>query len=593
MNVLLQAAQELQLVEQQVQFHGRSMEPFLQDEDELEVKPVHWSEVSVGDLVVYRDGLKFPVLRVLERSHTRLLARADNWQTFVTILPEALLGRVQARLRGSRRLSQHDWAWKLSTLKVLLRYQASKLSRSLGGQRIHDCLERVYQGPLLGLLARPGDVLHLRRATWKDVKPGRWLALEVKGQLRAAQVLKHEGTRAMLWHGPGSVRLWVWPEDEFWRICAWERPGSHYWSEGHPLLRVLRLAPQIRHTLARIRRSWSSPKPVPSPASDQPAGVFLDISSYCNLGCRMCPYLPVHQNPQRMDFVTFERLLPLLAQSPSVCLIGAGEPLMNRNLLPMLERIRAACPQIALDLTTNGTLLTESLSHQILSHGLRRIIVSLDGARAETAESIRLGLNFPKLLAQLEKLVQLRQSLARSTLLRFNCVAGLGVYPQLEEFVALAGRLGFDEIRFLEVQAATPEEAAENFLSGVRSDGGLQVRRAIRLASLLGVRLFWPVIEEPGCEHPYEPHLSEEGEVFPCCYYAHGRKIYQGGEVIQLESLSFGNVRDRPIEEIWASPAYRDFRREVGQGNFGPGCQACFRSRQQTSREFRERFGFV
>jgi MoaA/NifB/PqqE/SkfB family radical SAM enzyme len=259
----------------------------------------------------------------------------------------------------------------------------------------------------------------------------------------------------------------------------------------------------------------------------------------------------------------------------------------------MIERIRAASPEISIDLTSNGTLLTEDMCQKILSQGLRRIIISLDGASAETAESIRLGIKFARLLVQLEKLAALRNSMGSKTLLRLNCMVGFGVYPQLEDFVAMAGRLGFDEIRFLELQAASPEEAEQNFLSGVRSDGGLQVRRAERLSGQLGIRLFWPVIRAQGCEHPYEPHLSEDGEVFPCCFYAHGRKLYQGGRVLELESLSFGNVGDTPIEQIWDSRAYREFRQSVAEGNFGEGCRACFLARKETSQEFRDRFGFA
>ena len=41
------------------------------------------------------------------------------------------------------------------------------------------------------------------------------------------------------------------------------------------------------------------------------------------------------------------------------------------------------------------------------------------------------------------------------------------------------------------------------------------------------------------------------------------------------ERIAFGNVNDQPLEEIWANPAYAEFRARVLRGDFPAECALC------------------
>ena len=63
-------AKELQLESSSrlnlVYFHGETMFHFLQEGDELIVQPVDWNDIVPGDIVTYREELKFPTRRVIK-----------------------------------------------------------------------------------------------------------------------------------------------------------------------------------------------------------------------------------------------------------------------------------------------------------------------------------------------------------------------------------------------------------------------------------------------------------------------------------------------------------------------------------------------
>src|SRR5258708_6794468 len=101
---LLQA-QELQLRESArmspVLFHGKSMMPFLHEEDELWAEPVAWQDIRPGDIITYRLDDRFPTCRVLAKRGEHLVLGADNWSwARFEAWREDVLGRIVARRRG-------------------------------------------------------------------------------------------------------------------------------------------------------------------------------------------------------------------------------------------------------------------------------------------------------------------------------------------------------------------------------------------------------------------------------------------------------------------------------------------------------------
>ena len=120
-------AKELQLENSSrldlVYFHGATMFHFLQEGDELIVQPVDWNDIVPGDIVTYREKLKFPTRRVIKvQKDKQLIIKADHQpaRRFYIVPESDVLGKVVARKRGNDWIFSDDEAW-LETARNALR----------------------------------------------------------------------------------------------------------------------------------------------------------------------------------------------------------------------------------------------------------------------------------------------------------------------------------------------------------------------------------------------------------------------------------------------------------------------------------------
>ena len=86
-----------------------------------------------------------------------------------------------------------------------------------------------------------------------------------------------------------------------------------------------------------------------------------------------------------------------------------GEPFVDRQLV---EKVRYAkqrgIPQVGM--ISNGSLITEAAARGMIEAGLDAINISVDASGKETFESTRLGLKYDKVIANVERLLALREA---------------------------------------------------------------------------------------------------------------------------------------------------------------------------------------
>ena len=132
------------------------------------------------------------------------------------------------------------------------------------------------------------------------------------------------------------------------------------------------------------------------------AKVYIEPTSRCNLECRTCIRNSWDEAMGSMSAGTFQAILEglrLCEPVPDVFFGGFGEPLAH----PMIGDMVAQAKQIGarVELITNGTLLDEKRSQQLVDAGLDRLWVSLDGATPESYTDVRLAEALPEILANL------------------------------------------------------------------------------------------------------------------------------------------------------------------------------------------------
>ena len=130
------AAKELYLLESngrgQIEFHGPTMHPFLQDGDLLTVTAVNWNDIRVGDIITYRFKDKYPTYRVFRKKKSSLMMIADNWPNYSgEIDAEDVIGRVTEIRRGDILLSSDMRAWQSASSRVIWKRRLKELRNYL------------------------------------------------------------------------------------------------------------------------------------------------------------------------------------------------------------------------------------------------------------------------------------------------------------------------------------------------------------------------------------------------------------------------------------------------------------------------------
>ena len=84
-----------------------------------------------------------------------------------------------------------------------------------------------------------------------------------------------------------------------------------------------------------------------------------------------------------------------------------GEPFLDRQLV---EKVRYAKEKgiTEVGMISNGSLITEEVARGMIEAGLDAINISVDAAGKEVFERTRVGLNYDKVIANIERLVRIR-----------------------------------------------------------------------------------------------------------------------------------------------------------------------------------------
>ena len=324
--------------------------------------------------------------------------------------------------------------------------------------------------------------------------------------------------------------------------------------------------------------------PTPSYVQIEPVGA-------CNLRCQMCPITfrddqPLHGSRRLMDFDLFTKLIDQFENLEKLHLQGLGEPLLHPRFFDMVEY--AAQKGIEVTINTNLTLLNERKARRCVDSGLSGLFFSIDGATAQTYETIRVNANFEKVLANLKTLVNTKKATnSQKPYLKMVMVLMRRNLSELPELVRLASHYRVEEVfgqqishdfgdggfseRFRPLHEFVDEESllAEDLhrVEDVFNESRL-------LAEDLGIKLRLPPArpkdyppELPGSERCTWPwsgaYISYQGYAMPCCMVA------------SPDQVNLGLLDGTNLHEVWNGEAYQAFRAQLASPNPLEICRNC------------------
>jgi len=312
-----------------------------------------------------------------------------------------------------------------------------------------------------------------------------------------------------------------------------------------------------------------------------PRHLTVEITSFCNLHCKMCPKTNHAVNTVENNVMSrevFEKLKPLFPHIESLELNGLwGEAFMHPELyLYMLREIKAH--KVDVYTISNGTLLDGFLARQLVELDLNRLVVSLDAATPETYAKIRPPGHFEDVVQGLEQLKEWKTRLNwPHPQLELAFVGMRSNIDEFPDFVRLAHRLGAFQV-FLQAMGEYESVKGESVAGHFKELGRRRFEEGRKIGQELGVivnLLPGDQFEEDRADRNFTPDfrclrkecldlwnkavIATNGDVLPCCSSA----------------MSLGNLSRQSFHEVWYGKAYSELRRRLLGGDPPEMCRVC------------------
>lgn len=324
--------------------------------------------------------------------------------------------------------------------------------------------------------------------------------------------------------------LQVWGEEGYWQVVDQEfRELLQAAAQPTSLASLLQQHPEwqshrrsIHTQLAHLRKAGLLGTPPTAPPPPRIENVTINLTTGCNLNCRTC-YVPQEsRTPAKLEV---DRLLPFLEDlrpcfSPAATLsLLGGEPFLHPQGVLEIGRW-AKRHQLTCNVSTNGTVLPDGLLPPLADAGLK-VQVSLDGATAETNDTIRGAGTFARATATVRRLVT---SGIPTTLCMVCCRENLAEIPA---YFRLARDWEAEQVRFIPLKqlgnsqagAVTPAPQLEIVRAICRELDAQPAYRPMCQSDLYSIirSMLRESSRRPSCGSGTQTLLVQaDGTVYPC-----------------------------------------------------------------------------
>jgi sulfatase maturation enzyme AslB (radical SAM superfamily) len=247
---------------------------------------------------------------------------------------------------------------------------------------------------------------------------------------------------------------------------------------------------------------------------------FLKIQvqtvSPCNASCVMCPWPSTKDLPQgAMSDDVFAAIVDQLAGRgvERTSLFLNNEPLLDRKLPARTALVKQRLPATSTVIYTNGQLLDERTALALADAGMDELNVSVNGLDRETFERWMHGVDYDRVMANLERLAVLQA----------------------------AGRLGATKVRIAVLDLPGARDGIDAF--SARTGFAVSKRPTTNQTGAIDV-------EGLGVQHKLDPRPFACQRPFVKAYV-----LFNGDMVLcncdWRRTTIFGNVMDRTLEQMW------------------------------------------
>ena len=306
-----------------------------------------------------------------------------------------------------------------------------------------------------------------------------------------------------------------------------------------------------------------------------PLFVIWEITGACNLRCEHCLSDSGKAMPDELSTEQAKSMIDALATMKVFSInFSGGEPLVRPDIVELLEYTSEK--NMAMDLLTNGALITEGVIESLGNTNIFNVQVSLDGLR-RTHDDFRgidgtfdRAVNAVKLLKDADFSVCISSAITKKNIDEFTEIIDLGIDLGAQHFKttlfmpAGRGRKNIEELVLGPLEAkefvATLNEkkeevgdkiaiSSEELYPWLRGTEENPVASEGRASSTVGCTA--------GNSSLY---ITPDGKIAPCPF---------------LREFIAGDAREQSLQEIWVSAPMFDVFRNIKKGDLKGKCGEC------------------
>ncbi len=291
-----------------------------------------------------------------------------------------------------------------------------------------------------------------------------------------------------------------------------------------------------------------------------PHHVMLEVTTKCNLKCRMCRRSKKTSGflDSDMPFALFSSIMDNLGYpTRQICISGFGEPLLNPHIFSMIEY--ASKKGVEVSMTDNFTLVDDKISLSLINSGLNYLYASFDSVSKVEFEKIRNGANFDRVVENIKSFVETRHRVkTKNPKIIFKSTISEETYSEIPKLVKLAEELGLDGIDF--GKQTNPNSDYLNDPTFSLDPKDLPKTKIDVIPCEMGNYQCQGIL---GC------FVTLDGKVLPCDH------IIQLLPRNEFSRFQLGNLKCSSMAEIWRSEKYRRIRRGLVSGDRFSFCKKC------------------
>lgn len=353
---------------------------------------------------------------------------------------------------------------------------------------------------------------------------------------------------------------------------------------GGSLLVFLRRARRLRRLAASMLHADQAP--------DLPVRLQIETTNLCNFKCRMCTREVIDgMNTVTMPLQQFERVVDEI--NPFyVTMNGLGEPLIDKTIFEKLAFLHKRGMMTAMP--TNGSYIRRTKLDRLAENLPDVLTFSIDGAKKETFEFVRVLGDFDQVIANYQMLLKKRKNgeTRKDSKIYVLCVLQkANIHDYRDMYILLKSMEGIDGFNLIPVFDYDPDGNAFSQLVPTADD---VVRLHKELDEAIGTAVDsreadfyknWKKVSsawfsDPSSSHQkiynnaclipwFNTYIDAKGRVYPCCYLLNTSHV-------------MGNINQESFKAIWKGETYRKFRHSIATGRAElTGCRTCPRNDDQ------------